>query len=409
MRLLYLSQYFPPEVGATQARAYEMARGLVQAGHQVTVIAEVPNHPHGVIPPAYRGKLYDRAILEGIEVIRVWVKASPVKNFRSRMAFYLTYMVMAALTGLFLARGKFDAIYATSPPLLVGGAALVISYLRRIPLVFEVRDLWPEVAIALGELRNKYAIRLAKWLEWRCYRRARIVVVVTEGIRQRLIERGLPAQKLAFIPNGANTDLFQPRPAAGCTLRQELGLGNAFIVLYAGLHGIAQGLELLLEAARRLQEHSAIHFLFVGEGPVKAELMALARKLALSNVSFHAEVARERIPAFFSAAQVAVVPVRKVALFQGALPLKMFDAWACACPTLVALDGEARQVLHQAEAGLWVEPENPVALATAILALYNDPSRLPHMGENGRRFVAANYSRQAQAQRLEKLLRQVVM
>jgi glycosyltransferase involved in cell wall biosynthesis len=236
-----------------------------------------------------------------------------------------------------------------------------------------------------------------------------MVVVVTKGIRQRLIERGLPARKLTFIPNGANTDLFQPQPAAGCALRQELGLGNDFIVLYAGLHGIAQGLELLLEAARQLQEHPTIHFLFVGEGPTKADLIALTRKLELSNVSFHAEVARERIPAFFSAAQVAVVPVRKAALFQGVLPSKMFDAWACACPTLVALDGEARQALHQAEAGLWVEPENPAALATAILALYNDPSRLPCLGENGRRFVAAHYSRQAQAQQLEKLLRQVVM
>jgi glycosyltransferase involved in cell wall biosynthesis len=386
-----------------------MARGLVQAGHQVTMIAEVPNHPSGIIPPVYRGKLYDRAQLDGIEVLRVWVKAPSVKNFRSRMAFYLTYMVMAALAGLFLARGKFDVVYATSPPLLVGGAALVISYVRRIPLVFEVRDLWPEVAVALGELQNKYAIRLAKWLEWRCYQRARMVVVVTKGIRQRLIERGLPARKLTFIPNGANTDLFQPQPAAGCALRQELGLGNDFIVLYAGLHGIAQGLELLLEAARQLQEHPTIHFLFVGEGPTKADLIALTRKLELSNVSFHAEVARERIPAFFSAAQVAVVPVRKAALFQGVLPSKMFDAWACACPTLVALDGEARQALHQAEAGLWVEPENPAALATAILALYNDPSRLPCLGENGRRFVAAHYSRQAQAQQLEKLLRQVVM
>jgi len=404
MRILYLSQYFPPEVGATQTRAHEMARGLVQAGHQVTMIAEVPNHPHGIIPPAYRGKLYERATLDGIDVIRVWVKASPVKDFRSRMAFYLSYMVMAALAGIFLARGKFDALYATSPPLFVGGAALILSFLRRIPLIFEVRDLWPESAVALGELKNPRAIRLAAWLEERCYARARQIIVVTQGIYQRLVERGIPTDKLAFIPNGANTNLFQPQPEAAQALRQELGLGEAFVVLYAGIHGIAQGLELLLQCARRLENNTSIRFLFVGEGPVKADLMAQAQQMGLSNIIFYGEVARERVPAFLSLAQVAVVPLRKLDLFEGALPSKMFDAWACACPTLVTIGGEAKAVLAQAAAGVWVAPEDVEALSAAILRLVDDPAQVRQMGENGRRFVAEHYSRQAQAQQLEKLL-----
>jgi len=404
MRILYLSQYFPPEVGATQTRAHEMARGLVQAGHQVTMIAEVPNHPHGIIPPAYRGKLYERATLDGIDVIRVWVRASPVKDFRSRMAFYLSYMVMAALAGIFLARGKFDALYATSPPLFVGGAALILSFLRRIPLIFEVRDLWPESAVALGELKNPRAIRLAAWLEERCYARARQIIVVTQGIYQRLVERGIPTDKLAFIPNGANTNLFQPQPEAAQALRQELGLGEAFVVLYAGIHGIAQGLELLLQCARRLENNPSIRFLFVGEGPVKADLMAQAQQMGLSNIIFYGEVARERVPAFLSLARVAVVPLRKLDLFEGALPSKMFDAWACACPTLVTIGGEAKAVLAQAAAGVWVAPEDVEALSAAILRLVDDPAQVRQMGENGRRFVAEHYSRQAQAQQLEKLL-----
>jgi len=404
MRILYLSQYFPPEVGATQTRAHEMARGLVQAGHQVTMIAEVPNHPHGIIPPAYRGKLYERATLDGIDVIRVWVKSSPVKDFRSRMAFYLSYMVMAALAGIFLARGKFDALYATSPPLFVGGAALILSFLRRIPLIFEVRDLWPESAVALGELKNPRAIRLAAWLEERCYARARQIIVVTQGIYQRLVERGIPTDKLAFIPNGANTNLFQPQPEAAQALRQELGLGEAFVVLYAGIHGIAQGLELLLQCARRLENNTSIRFLFVGEGPVKADLMAQAQQMGLSNIIFYGEVARERVPAFLSLARVAVVPLRKLDLFEGALPSKMFDAWACACPTLVTIGGEAKEVLAQAAAGVWVAPEDVEALSAAILRLVDDPAQVRQMGENGRRFVAEHYSRQAQAQQLEKLL-----
>lgn len=404
MQILYLSQYFPPEVGATQTRAYEMARGLVEAGHHVTIIGEMPNHPSGIIPPEYRGKLYERVELDGIDVIRVWVKASPVKTFRTRMAFYLSYMVSAALAGLVLANGKYNVLYATSPPLFVGAAALIISYVRRIPFVFEVRDLWPESAVALGELRNPRFIKLAHWLEWRCYRRARRIVVVTEGIRERLLARGLPAEKLALIPNGANTDLFRPHPAAAAALRKELGLESSFLVLYAGIHGIAQGLETVLQAARQVQAEPDIRFLFVGEGPVKAQLMEQARELGLTNVIFHAQVPRLQMPAYLSSAHVALVPLRKLELFEGALPSKMFDAWACACPTLVAISGEAQRVLDEAQAGVWVEPENAEALARAILALRQDVPQCRLMGENGRRYVEAHYSRQAQAQQLIQLL-----
>jgi colanic acid biosynthesis glycosyl transferase WcaI len=408
MRILYLSQYFPPEVGATQTRAYEMARGLIQAGHHVTMVAEVPNHPSGIIPPDYRGKLYERTDLDGIDVIRVWVKTAPVKTFYTRMVFYLSYMLNATLAGLLLARRRYDVVYATSPPLFVGGAGLALSLLRRTPLVFEVRDLWPESAVALGELKNPRAIALAERLERVCYRRARRVVVVTAGIRQRLLERGLPRDKLALIPNGTNTDLFQPQPEAGAALRDELGLDDAFVVLYAGTHGIAQGLETVIEAARLQQAEADIRFLFVGEGPVKNEIMALADGYGLNNVRFHPEIPRERVPAFLAAADVALVPLRKLDLFKGALPSKMFDAWAVGCPTLVSIEGEAQRVLERSGAGRFVEPENPQALVEAISALTADRGAGRLMGNRGRAFVEAHYSRQAQARELEQLLRTVI-
>ena len=166
-----------------------MALGLVKAGHQATVLTEIPNHPKGIIPSAYRGKGYQRTRLDQIDVIRVWVKTSPVKNPVNRLAFYLSYMVHATLAGILLARGSYDLIYASSPPLFVGGAASALSQLRRIPLVFEVRDLWPESAVALGEIRNLRAIALATRLEEACYRRAQVTVVVTQGILDRLAER----------------------------------------------------------------------------------------------------------------------------------------------------------------------------------------------------------------------------
>ena len=402
MRILYLSQYFPPEVGATQTRAYEMARHLVTAGHQVTMLAEIPNHPSGIIPPEYRGLLYERVDMEGIDVLRVWVKASPVKTFATRMLFYLTYMFSATLAGLLLAGGRYDVIYATSPPLFVGGAALALSYLRRTPLIFEVRDLWPESAVALGEMTNSRAVALAGKLEEMCYNRARRIVVVTDGIRKRLEERGY-GHKLDLIPNGANTDLFRPDPEGGAALREELGLGGKFLAVYAGIHGVAQGLETILQAAT-LVPAADVHFLFVGEGPKKAGLLALRDKLGLTNVTMLAEQPRSRIPAYLSAADVALVPLRRLDLFQGALPSKMFDAWACGCPVILSIDGEARQVLEQADAGVFVEPEEAEQMARAILQLKNEPGRLRRYQQNGRRFVEMNYSRQQLAARLEELL-----
>jgi glycosyltransferase involved in cell wall biosynthesis len=411
MRILYLSQYFPPEAGATQTRAYEMATGLIRAGHQVTMLTEIPNHPQGIVHPAYRGKLWVREALDGldsasaIDVLHVWVKASPVKTMRTRLAFYLSYMVNATLAGLLL-RHRYDVIYATSPPLFVGGAALALSHLRRTPLVFEVRDLWPESAVALGELKNLRFIRWATWLEEACYRRARHIVVVTQGIYDRLVARQIPEQKLSLIPNGANIDLFHAQPETGAAVRQELGLGDRFLVVYAGIHGIAQGLETVLQAAQRLEDMGAsdIHFLMVGDGPCKADLLRLKSEMALSNVTMLDAQPREIIPAYLSAADVALVPLRKLELFKGALPSKIFDAWACECPIVLSMEGEARRVLERAQAGVYVEPESPQSLAEAVQALSKDRARCRNYGKSGRWFVEAHYSRQAQARRLADLL-----
>jgi glycosyltransferase involved in cell wall biosynthesis len=317
-------------------------------------------------------------------------------------------MVMATLAGLFKAKERYDLIYATSPPLFVGGAALAISYLRRIPLVFEVRDLWPESAVAMGELNNPRAILLAEWLEKACYHRARQIVLVTQSIYHRLIERGYPPNKLTLIRNGANVEKFRSQPDAGRSLREILELQNKFIVIYTGIHGLAQGLETVIDAAAKLFSETDIHFLFVGEGPVKQEIVNLAYQRQLTNITFHAEVSRDQIPEFLSAANVALVPLRRLDLFHGALPSKMFDAWACQCPTIVSIDGEARQALVEANAGVYVDPENSDALAVAILQLKNDPALTYQMGLNGRHAVMECYSRETQARQLMALLDRVL-
>src|SRR4030042_5704831 len=311
MRILYLSQYFPPEAGATQTRACEMASNWILLGHSVTMLTEFPNHPSGIIPLEYKGKCYEISNNEGIDILRVWVKASPIKNFRNRMLFYLSYMFSAIISGLFLTNGKFDFLYATSPPLFVGGAALVLSYLKRTKLVFEVRDLWPESAVALGELLNPKAISWATKLEEACYRRSFQVVVVTHGIYNRLVQRGISPEKLIVIPNGANIAMFGYEPQSRENIRKELGLEGKFLAIYAGIHGLAHGLETILDTARFLQDYSNIHFLLIGDGPKKKEILSLAEEYNLPHLTLLPEKPREQIPGYLSAADIALVPLTK--------------------------------------------------------------------------------------------------
>lgn len=400
MRILYISQYFPPEAGATQTRAFEMARNWVQLGHQVTILTEFPNHPSGIIPVEYKGKFFERAELEGINVIRVWVKASPEKSLRNRILFYLSFMFNAFIAGLFLAHCRYELIYATSPPLFVGGAALFLSYLKRVPLVFEVRDLWPESAVALGELQNSLAISFATRLESMCYRRARLIPVVTQGIINRLIERDIPEHKILLVSNGANIDLFHFMPEERERIRTELGLSSKFVAIYAGIHGLAQGLETVVEAAQKLVSIQDIHIIFIGEGPKKAEVTALAQQYHLANLTLLPEKPREQIPSYLSAADVSLIPLRNIELFKGALPSKIFDAWACQRPVILSVEGEASHVVEQAQGGIFVQPENPAALAKTLIQLRDNPMEREKMGKNGRIFTEKNYSRAAIAKQL---------
>jgi glycosyltransferase involved in cell wall biosynthesis len=335
-----------------------------------------------------------------VEVLRVWIKASPKKNYFNRMLFYLTFMLNAIIAGLFLTRGKFDLLYASSPPLFVGGSALVLSKIKRIPLIFEVRDLWPESAVALGELNNRMSISLSTKLEESCYRRAVQIVVVTHGIYDRLIQRGIPSSKLCFMPNGANTDLFTFSPIGRERIRRELGLGQKFIAIYAGIHGLAQGLETILETARLLQTSQYIHFILIGDGPKKAELVALANKYTLTNLTILPEKPREQIPDYLSAADVALVPLKKADIFKGALPSKIFDAWACERPVLLSIDGEARAVVENVNGGIFIPPEDPVKMAAALITLKDSPDERRQMGENGKRFTRLYHSRAALAEKL---------
>jgi glycosyltransferase involved in cell wall biosynthesis len=320
------------------------------------------------------------------------------------MAFYLSFMVNGALAGLLLARGTYDLLYATSPPLFVGAAALALSVIRRIPLVFEVRDLWPESAITLGQLSNERLVRLATRLEETCYRRARLIVVTAQEILDRLVQREQPSEKLALVRNGANVDLFKRDEPARERVRAALALENRFVVLYAGLFGLAYDLELVLETARDLQTRAPdVQFLLVGEGPTKRRIQERASSLNLKNVTFLPSVPRECIPSYFSAADISLVPIREPNI-RGMVPVKIYDSMACEVPLVIGSTGEAGSIVEKAGSGLTIRPGDPDQLRDAVLHMRSSLELRRRCGHNGRRAVVAHFSRQAQAQRLVRLL-----
>jgi glycosyltransferase involved in cell wall biosynthesis len=407
MNIIYLSQYFPPEIGATQTRAYEMATNLVAMGHRVTMLTEIPNHPSGIIPPDYRSRFRVIEEMQGIRVVRSWVYATPVKTFKTRMAFYLSFMLTAVLNSFFLKEKTYDLVYATSPPLFVGVAGLFIARSRGIPFVFEVRDLWPESAVELGELQNHKYIRWAHSAADLCYRRARAIVGVTEGINQRLLAKPIQPDKIFLIKNGTNPEKFHYVLDRG--LEERLGWRGKFVVLYAGIHGVAQGLETIVDAASYLGDHPGIHFALIGEGPRKRQVMAYAKQKGLYNVHFLSEVPPEEISKYISLAGLCLVPLRKNRLFEGALPSKIFDSWSCGKPVLLSVDGEARREVQSAGGGICVEPENANAIAEAVVRVFRDPDLGKAMGEKGRTYLyQREYIRSAQAKMLSRIIENIV-
>jgi glycosyltransferase involved in cell wall biosynthesis len=401
MKILMLTQYFYPEVGATQTRIYEFARNLVNHGHEVTVITEVPNHPIGIIHEQYQGRLFITEEIDGIRVIRVWVWARQKKNFFNRILFYLSYMVMSFFAGLF-DKGRYDIIFATSPPLFVGVSGYLLSIFKRSRFVLDVRDLWPAAATALGELSNKRIIQLAEKIELILYKNAAAIVAVTRGFCEFIVRHGGDRKKIHYIPNGTVVEMFNPQPS-DLELKASLGLEGKFIVTFAGTLGIAQGLWSLIHAAKLLRDHEDIALLFIGDGPVKRQLLELARDLQLANTYFLPQVPVNHINPYLNISNVLLVSLKNDPVFDTFIPSKMFDFMACGKPIILSVNGEARRIFEEANAGLYVPPENFYDLSDSIIYLYEHPELCRLYGENGRNFVIRNFSRAEQSEKLERV------
>ncbi len=387
-RILFISPFYPPERAAAAVCVSEYAQRLASWRHQVTVLTTFPNYPTGVVPPEYRRRVVQIERLNGVRVVRVWSYTSPTKNFLRRIVAQVSFGFLAPVLS-WRAVGHPDIIIAQSPPLFDAIAVRILAWRKRCPFIFMVSDLWPESAIQFGALHNCWAIRLAEWLEWSTYESAKLVWVVTEGIRDRLLQRGLPSERIFLLTNGVDTSRF--RPSSKALARAGLGWDTRFVVLYAGTHGLAHGLMAILEAASQLRE-LPIHFIFVGDGVEKAHLVAHAQKQQLEQVTFLDSVPHEQVPMLLSAADVCLVPLRKLPLLTGTLPVKMFEIMSCASPMVVLAEGEACRIAAQeAGAAIAVEPENADELAAAILYLHEHPDYAELLGSNGRAYVEAHY------------------
>lgn len=405
MRILFITQYFPPELGAPQNRIADLALRLSEAGHSVAILTAFPNYPEGRVADAYRRKLRTIDHWRGLKVVRTWIYATPGKGFVARLWNYFSFVISSMILGT-RAAGEQDVVIVESPPLFLGLTGLVISRMKRARLVFNVSDLWPESAVALGVIRNRALIRFAGRLERFIYERSDLISGQTRGIVSNIGVR-VPLKPVYLLTNGVAAERFHAagEPASkDAVLRLEPALAGRMVVGYAGLHGLAQGLETVLEAARLLGNRADIAFVLMGDGVEKPRLREMAGKLNLTNVFFLKSQPRESMPGILAAFDAALIPLKRLDLFKGALPSKMFEAMAAGLPLLVMIDGEARALAETAEAGVYVEPENPQALAESVAALAADAVRRRQLGENGRRFVLRYFDRAVIARRFEQAL-----
>jgi glycosyltransferase involved in cell wall biosynthesis len=365
-------------------------------GHEVTVLTGFPNHPTGVVPVEWRSRLRGLLYKEtvgGVLVVRTWLWPLPNRKAHERIRNYASFWVSASVSGLGLQ--KPDVVIGTSPQLLVALSGWWLAWWKRVPFVFEVRDLWPESLAAVGAGGEGSALHstlsaIAGFL----YRRSNHIVVVTPAFKDHLIQHwNVPAQRVSIVESGVETDLFRPCPSEKVPETE-----NRFLICYIGTMGMAHGLETLIAAAEQLQRTlPKAMFLLIGEGAEKERIEELATARRLNNICFLGQQPREHIPGYIAGADVCLAMLKKTELFKTVIPTKLLEYMSCEKPVIVAVDGEARKIVEEAGAGMFVEPEDSAALAEAIHVLSADPERRRCMGISGREYILSHLSRERTA------------
>ncbi len=393
MKIVWLCHYFAPEMGAPQARLLELSKAFRQAGHDVAAVTCFANHPTGVLRPQDVGVRARRDEVDGVAVFRCRTYVTPNKGVVKKTLGHLSFMC-SGLGGLSRAarERRPDVVIVSSPTFFSVITAWVWCAPRGVPWVFEVRDLWPAVFVELGVLKNRFVIWALERVEMFLYRRAARVVTVTKSFKEHIARRGIDAAKIGVVTNGVDLERFTPGPRDDAFARSE-GLAGKFVVLYLGAHGISHALARILDVAEKMRGDDDVRFVFVGEGAEKDGLVAEAKRRGLANVVFHDGVPKDEVIRWYRLADVGLVPLRDVPLFTTFIPSKMFELLACGVPVVGSVAGEAAEILASSGGARVVPPEDVDAIVREIRALRDDPAARRRLGEAGRTFVAANYSR----------------
>jgi colanic acid biosynthesis glycosyl transferase WcaI len=404
MRILFLSDNFPPEGNAPATRLHEHALRWVRDGHEVTVITCAPNFPEGKLFAGYRNRWRAIEMIDGIRVVRVKTYITANEGFIKRTLDYMSFMLMAFAIGLFERRP--DVVVATSPQFFCAIGGWLLSVAKWRPFVFELRDLWPASIVAVGAMRKSLLIRVLEWVELFLYRRAAAIVAVTNSFRDDLVARGIRADKIHVVINGVDLERYAPVPRDP-ELAAHFDLGNRFAVGYLGTHGMAHALDKVLDAAQQLRDRADIVFFFAGGGAERGRVERLVAERGLTNVRLIPRQPKEMMSRLWSLCDAALIPLRDAPVFATVIPSKLFECMGMGIPVLMSLPrGEATVIVETTGCGIVVPPEDPQALAAVIESLVSDPERLK-MLHHASAAAATSYSRETQARRMLEVLNRI--
>ena len=392
MHILFLTDNFPPEGNAPATRTFEHAIRWVKAGHTVTVITGAPNFPEGILFEGYSNRWCHREIMSGINVVRVKTYITANEGVVKRILDYMSFMVTSFFAGLWVRRP--DLVVATSPQFFTAVGGWALAAVRRKPFVFELRDIWPASITAVDAIKTSKIISILEKVELFLYRRAERIIAVTESFKTELIERGIKGEKIDVVLNGVDLDRYEPMPQKDSELAITYGLEGKFIAGYVGTHGMAHGLEHIVQAAVILADRGDIRIVFAGGGAARDRVERLVDEHGLSNVVLIPRVAKEDMPKLWSLCDVSLVNLRNAPLFRTVIPSKIFESMGMGVPMVVSMpEGEATRIIEQSRAGLIIPPESPEALAAAIVQLKGDQKLLRDFAAHAR-LAASNYSRE---------------
>ncbi len=390
--MLMLTQYFPPEVGAPQNRLFENAVRWKKMGLEIDVLTAMPNYPSMEIHKEYKGKWFSKEQMEGLTVFRAWIFVSKSKSILFRLMNYFSFVFSSMIVALFKLK-KYDVVFVESPPLFLGISARFICRIKGAKMIFNVSDLWPESAEKLGLVTNKTFLKMATVLEEHLYKRSTIITGQTQGIVKDIQTR-FPHKNVYWLPNGVNLNLYDPGKKYGSWKKENGFKESDVLFVYAGIIGHAQGLEVILKAADKLKSHSNAHFLLVGSGPEKEMLLQMKSQMSLNNVHFYDAVSKVEMPSIIESCAMTIVPLKKLDLFKGAIPSKIFENLSMKVPVILGVDGEAKDLfVEDGKCALYFEPENEFELSKVIIDVLEEKVDLTSLKENSRKYVGEKFDR----------------